>query len=42
MAEIQGTLFVACTPQTFYAFTQIAVISTSTAKVMRSIEEFER
>ena len=42
MAEMQGTLFVACTPQTFYATTQIAVINTSAAKVITTVEEFER
>ena len=42
MAEMHGTLFVACTPQTFYATTQIAVINTSAAKVITTVEEFER
>jgi hypothetical protein len=42
MAEMHGTLFVACTPQTFYATTKIAVINTSAAKVITTVEEFER
>jgi hypothetical protein len=42
MAEMQGRLFVACTPQAFYTTTQIAVINTSAAKVITSVEAFER
>jgi hypothetical protein len=42
MVDMQGYLFVACVPFTFYATTQIAVIDTSAAKVVRSVETFER
>lgn len=42
MAEMDGNLFVACNPLSFYSTTQIAVINTSSAKVTGSLEQFGR